>query len=217
MSLVKALQSEHSDAAKEAAKKELLQLVRLKTWKYLRRAEDATPSVHTRETPCSMFVKPKYNAEGIFTLIKARLVDGGHRTDPERYDPHEKTSPTVSLEVVMCLLAIAMERGWRIEGFDVPGAYLNANLKPGHFHKMRIGKKIASLLQQVDPSCREFVQQDGTLLVEIQKSLYGLPEAAQLWYEYLSGALVHAVSLRSMPIYEINFRWFYVYYCYLCG
>jgi len=189
MSLVKALQSEHSDAAKESAKKELLQLVRLKTWKYLRRAEDATPSVHTRETPCSMFVKPKYNAEGIFTLMKARLVDGGHRTDPERYDPHEKTSPTVSLEVVMCLLAIAMERGWRIEGFDVPGAYLNANLKPGHFHKMRIGKKIASLLQQVDPSCREFVQQDGTLLVEIQKSLYGLPEAAQLWYEYLSGAL----------------------------
>ena len=113
--------------------------------------------------------------------MKARLVDGGHRTDPERYDPHEKTSPTVSLEVVMCLLAVAMERGWRIEGFDVPGAYLNANLKPGHFHKMRIGKKIASLLQQVDPSCREFVQRDGTLLVEIQKSLYGLPEAAQLW------------------------------------
>ena len=73
MSLAKALQSEHSDAAKEAAKKELLQLVRLKTWKYLRRPEDATPSVHTRKTPSSMFVKSKNKAEGIFTLMSVTI------------------------------------------------------------------------------------------------------------------------------------------------
>ena len=123
---------------------------------------------------------------------------GVHRTDPERYDPHEKTSPTVSLKVVMSLIARAVEKGWEIEDFDVPGAYLNANLKPGHFHKMRIGKKVASLLQEVDPTSRQFVQEDGTILVEIQKSLYGLPEAAQLWYEYLSGALKNG-GYRQCP------------------
>ena len=37
-----------------------------------------------------------------------------------------------------------------------------------------------------DSTCRRTV---CTILVEIQKSLYGLPEAAHLWYEYLSGAL----------------------------
>jgi hypothetical protein len=189
MSLVKALQSEHSTAAKEAAKKELKQLVNLKTWKYLRRPQDATPSVHTRETPCSMFLKPKYDARGVFTLWKARLVDGGHMTDPERYNPHEKTSPTIGLEVVMAMLALAATKKYNVEVFDVPGAYLNANLKDGHFHKMRISKKIAALLVEVDPNARQYVQEDGSILVEIQKSLYGLPEAAQLWYEYLSGAL----------------------------
>jgi len=54
---------------------------------------------------------------------------------------------------------------------------------------MRISKRIAQLLVEVDQQARDFVQPDGTILVEIQKSLYGLPEAAKLWYEYLSGAL----------------------------
>jgi hypothetical protein len=201
MTLVRALQSEHSVAAKEAAKKELKQLVNLKTWKYLRRAEDASPSVHTRETPCSMFLKPKYDARGLFTLWKARLVDGGHMTDPERYDPHEKTSPTTSLEVVMLLLAIAATKKHQVESFDVPGAYLNANLERGRFHKMRISKRIAQLLVEVDPQASQFVQPDGTILVEIQKSLYGLPEAAKLWYEYLSGALRDG-GYRQCPAYD---------------
>jgi histone deacetylase 1/2 len=176
-------------AAKDAAKRELRQLINLKTWKYLKRVEDASPSVHTRETPCSMFLKPKFDARGLFTLWKARLVDGGHMTDPERYDPHEKTSPTTSLEVVMLLLAIAVTKKLQVEGFDVPSAYLNANLEQGRFHKMRISKRIARILVEVDPQAAEFVQPDGTILVEIRKSLYGLPEAAKLWYEYLSGAL----------------------------
>ena len=57
MSLKKAIQSETRDAAIEAAKKELKQLVDLKTWVYLKDRKDASPSVHTRVTPCSMFLK----------------------------------------------------------------------------------------------------------------------------------------------------------------
>jgi hypothetical protein len=189
MSLVRALQSEHADAAKDAAKKELKQLVDTKTWVYLRDESDASKSVHTKETPCSMFLKPKYDAKGTFTLWKARLVDGGHMTDPLRYEPMEKTAPTTTLEIVMALLSIARTKKYLIEGFDVPGAYLNASLKPGRFHKMRISKRIANLLIQVDPQAKQYLMKDGTLLVEIRKSLYGLPEAAQLWYEYLNGAL----------------------------
>jgi hypothetical protein len=189
MTLMRALASEHADAAREAAKKELKQLIDLKTWIYLKKPTEASASVHTKETPCSMFLKPKFDARGEFTLWKARLVDGGHMTDPLRYEPMEKTAPTTTLEIVLTLLAIAAAKKYEVESFDVPGAYLNANLKPGRFHKMRISKRIVKLLVEVDPSARPFVQEDGTVLVEIRKSLYGLPEAAQLWYEYLKGAL----------------------------
>jgi hypothetical protein len=75
------------------------------------------------------------------------------------------------------------------ESFDVPGAYLNAELKPGRYHKMRINKAIARLLMEADPTSKEFLCDDGSILVEIRRSLYGLPEAAQLWYNYMSGAL----------------------------
>lgn len=190
MSLTKSLQSEHSDAAIEAAKKELKQLVDLRTWVYLRSRADASPSVHTRETPCSMFLKQKYNSRGEFLLWKARLVDGGHRTDPNKYDPFEKTSPTVSLEIVMILLCMAVQERLALESFDVPGAYLNSSLQPGRFHMMRISKGIAKILTQVDPQARPFLQEDGSILVEIRRSLYGLPEAAKLWNDYLTRALL---------------------------
>ena len=189
MSLRKAIQSEAGEAAIEAAKKELKQLVDLKTWVYLKSRNDASPSVHTRVTPCSMFLKEKFNSRGEFLLWKARLVDGGHRTDPTKYDPFEKSSPTSSLEAVYILLSIAVTENMEIESFDVPGAYLNASLQPGRFHMMSIDKNIARLLLMVDPSARQFRQEDGSLLVEIRRSLYGLPEASKLWYDYFTKAL----------------------------
>lgn len=148
MTLTKALVSEHHSEAEQAAEKELKQLVNLKTWVYLRSADEATPSKHQRETPCSMFLKPKYDARGLFTLWNARLVDGGHMTDPQSYDPVEKTSPTVCLEAVMALLSIAVTRKLEVESFDVPGAYLNATLKPDRRHKMRIGRRLQNCLRE---------------------------------------------------------------------
>ena len=189
MSLKKAIASAAGEAAIEAAKRELKQLVDLKTWVYVKSRADASPSVHTRVTPCSMFLKEKFNSRGEFLLWKARLVDGGHRTDPTKYDPFEKSSPTTSLEIVYILLSMAVTENMEIESFDVPGAYLNAALQPGRFHLMSIDKGIAKLLMQVDPRSREFVQPDGSILVEIRRSLYGLPEASKLWYDYFTKAL----------------------------
>jgi hypothetical protein len=137
-----------------------------------------------------MFLKEKFNSKGEFLLWKARLVDGGHRTDPTKYDPFEKSSSTSSLEAVYILLSIAVTENMETESFDVPGAYLNASLQPGRFHMMSIDKNIARLLMMVDPTARDFRQEDGTLLVEIRRSLYGLPEVSKLWYDYFTKALI---------------------------
>ena len=154
MSLRKAIQSEAGDAAIEAAMKELKQLVDLKTWVYLKDRSKASPSVHTKITPCSMFLKQKFNSRGEFLLWKARLVDGGHRTDPTKYDPFEKSSPTSSLEAVYILLSMKVAENMEAEGFDVPAAFLNSSLQPGRFHMMSIDKNIAKLLIRVDPRAR---------------------------------------------------------------
>jgi hypothetical protein len=57
---------------------------------------------------------------------------------------------------------------------------------------MRFPKDIVNLLIKVDPEARRYVQPDGTILVQVQRALYGFPESARLWYEYLSGALKNA-------------------------
>ena len=36
-----------------------------------------------------------------------------------------------------------------------------------------------------DPSVKNFLQKDGSLLVQLEKALHGLPEAGKLWHELL--------------------------------
>jgi hypothetical protein len=189
MSLGKAIKSDYKEEAKVSSKKELKQLVDIKSWKYLRSRADANQSVHVKEAPCSMFCKPKHDSKGSFLLWKSRLVGGGHRTDPNVYDNFEKHSPTVPIEVAMLQLGIASKERANIEVFDIPCAYLNASLKPDRQQLMRFPKQIADLLVEVDSEAKKFQQPDGTILVQVLRALYGFPESARLWYEYLSSAL----------------------------
>ena len=189
MSMAQAMKSSYSEQADEAAIIELKQLVSLKSWRYLKSVKDASPSIHKNVTPCSMFLKPKQDSEGTFLLWRARLVGGGHRTDPDVYDNFEKHSPTVPIEVAMLQLGIAAKQNGSIEVFDIPCAYLNASLDKDKQQMMRFPKEIAKLLVRADPEAKKFLQEDGTILVQVLRALYGFPESARLWYEYLSAAL----------------------------
>ena len=184
-----ALRSEYAKEAEEAATKELSQLIKIKAWKYLKTINDATPSVHKIVTPCSMFLKPKHDATGTFMQWKARLVGGGHRTDPAAYDINEKNSPTIPFEVAMMQLGMASYEKANIEVFDIPCAYLNAHLDPTKRQLMKFSKSITRLILKVDNDAKRYLQPDGTLLVEVLRALYGFPESAKLWNEYMSATL----------------------------
>lgn len=105
--LSKSLKSDHAAEARLAALAELQQLVKIMCWRYLRDRNEANVFVHTNITPCSMFLKPKYNLMGEFLLWKARLVGGGRRTDPNTYDDFEKHSSTIPIDVAILQLGIA--------------------------------------------------------------------------------------------------------------
>ena len=125
-----------------------------------------------------MLFKPKYDAKGAFLLWKARWVSGGRR-------------------------GIASYHDAEVEVFDIPVAYLYAYLKPIKRQVMRIPVYIAKMILQVDPTARQFVQSDGTLLVEVLRALYGFPESAKLWNEHLTSTLVkgiYSVSSGTMLV-----------------
>lgn len=177
----------YGKAAEEAIITELLQLLAKKVWKPIMHATHAKKSKHNRILPCSMFLKEKFLANGLFEKLKARLVAGGHMTDPAKYSKEEKTSETVKHETLMAVLAIAASQDRGLESFDFPGAYLYGKLK--HAQVMRIPKNIAKILIQVDKSYTDFLQKDGSILVNVTGALYGLPEAGKLWFEKLRKTL----------------------------
>ena len=71
---------------------------------------------------------------------------------------------------------------------DIDGAYLNARMPKSNPKKlviMRISEEVAAIMVGVDSTFTPFIHQDGTLVIELDRALYGCIESA-----LLSGALL---------------------------
>ena len=145
-----------------------------------------------------MVVKDKRDSKGELLLWKSRLATGGHLTNPDTYQPFDKTSPTASMDAVYTALTIMQCNRINLEVCDVPSAYLNTPLPKGKKHLMRIKPSIAKYFVIADPSAKKFLQKDGSLLVQLEKALYGLPEAGKLWHELLRDNLT-ACGYKHRP------------------
>jgi hypothetical protein len=121
------------------------------------------------------------------------------------YDPYEKSSPTIPLKAAKMQLGIATYHDAEVKVFDIPVAYLNAYLKPDKRQVMRILVYVAKMILQVDPTARQFVQSDGTLLIKVLRALNGFPESAKLWNEYLISTVVKG-GYTQCPVEPCLFR-----------
>ena len=135
----------------------------------------------------SLFLKMKYDSSGKFDKLKARLVAGGHMQDRSLYDATETSSPTVNLSSVYMIAAIAGIEGRSIATMYVGGAYLNADMKR-EVH-MVLQPEVADILCRIRPKYEEYLNDDGSIIVKLEKALYGLIESSELWYRKLTGDL----------------------------
>ena len=93
-----------------------------------------------------------------------------------------------------------------IEVCDVPSANLNTPLPKGKKHLMRIKPLLAKYFIRADNSTKEFLQADGSLLVQLEKALYGLSEAGKLWHELLRDNLRSAGMLLDYVIGNAHYN-----------
>jgi hypothetical protein len=133
------------------------------------------------------FLKEKKDLEGNLAKLKARLVAGGHMVEAEYLG--DISSPTAKTDSVLLLFALAARKSWKLSCKDIAGAYLNTKLKPGDEHYMRLGPEETAAVIAERPEWKPFVRKDGTMIVELIGGLYGLPQAARLWYEMLKASL----------------------------
>jgi hypothetical protein len=135
----------------------------------------------------SMFLKEKFLSTGEFEKLKARLVAGGHMQDRSIYTQEDTEAPTASLQSVYMVTAIAAHEGRVVVTADITGAYLNADMKK-EIH-MRLEPKLAELLAAIEPTYQQYISHDGSLVLSLEKALYGCVESAKLWYDNISELL----------------------------
>ena len=135
-----------------------------------------------------MFLKMKYNSEGEFDKLKARLVAGGHQQDRNIYN--DGSNPTVSTCALFICAAIAATEERSVAVIDFPGAFVKSHIPENHTPiYMKLNKFLTMIMCKIDSNHSKYVLRDGTSIVKLSKALYGCIESGKMWYDNLTNKL----------------------------
>ena len=187
MSIKKAI-VKHGDVAKDAVRKELGQMINKEVFEFIH------PTCLSKERRrsvirSSLFLKEKLNPEGVFTKLKARLVAGGDQQDKSLYE--DISSPTVSLESIMMVIAIAAAEKRNFATCDITGAYLEARMPDDEEVLMSLDPTTTSVVVELCSDAERCVDANGVLVVRLKRALYGCVQSSKLWYDKLCEVLKH--------------------------
>ena len=172
--------------AEKAILKELSQMIEKKVWRSVL-VSSLSGTDRSRIIRSQMFLKEKFLPTGEFEKLKARLVAGGDQQDKNLYE--DLSSPTVSTSVVLTVLTIAAHERRNISVVDITGAYLNAEIGREVTVNMRLDRVISGLITRLRPEYSTYLDQRGSIVVRLQRALYGCVESAALWHDHLSATL----------------------------
>lgn len=184
ISVSKALRSFGKKALKSMVQ-ELLQMIDKKVWTPVNINKLTTKQLKSI-IRSSMFLKEKRKPDGSFDKLKARLVAGGNMQDKSMYE--DISSPTVATSSIFMIAAIAAREGRTVATCDIGGAYLNASMGTNEV-LMAIEPRLSEVLTHIAPEYRDSQRADGSVVVKLEKALYGCVESAKLWYEHLRRSL----------------------------
>ena len=102
-------------------------------------------------------------------------------------------SPTVFLEGLITSLAVAGFEGRHVYSFDVPGAFLQAELPEDKLLLLRLNGEFVDVMCKVNPEHQKniIIDKNGKkiLYMKVVRALYGCIEAALAWYNLFSETL----------------------------
>ena len=173
----------------ESIKEELRSLIRMKTFRAIH--PDEAASLGAKQVGARMITDRKLSALNKFVRWKSRLVAQGYS-----YEYHGNPySPTIALDTTLLMSAIIMQNGYKPTVIDVKNAYLHSDIDDTV--TVRLSPEVATVLCDLDPSYGDYRRPDGTILLLLQKALYGLSQSGKLFYQTISGFLIEAGFTRS--------------------
>ena len=117
------------------------------------------------------------------------MVAGGNMQDTTTID--SKYSPTVGLDKLLIVLAVAAHERRYISSMDIQGAYLECRME-GNPVYMWLNKTLTQSVTAKKPEFSKFVTENGKILVKLERALYGCVQSAKLWYNKLSEKLIES-------------------------
>ena len=101
-------------------------------------------------------------------------------------------SPTVSLEGIITTLLIGAYEGRKHISFDIPGAFLQAEMPDNELVLLRFKGKIAEMLGEINENYIQHIQYEKgkkVLYVKVIRAIYGCIVSALQWYKLFSNTL----------------------------
>ena len=132
----------------------------------------------------AMIFDDKYDVNGNFERLKARLVARGNEMDESLYE--DRSSPTISTIHVMIILALAAKERRHIRVVDIGNAFLEAEMKSGEDVYVELDEVSSRLLGMIDNSIRPMIGENGKIVARLDKALYGCIQSAKLWFDKLT-------------------------------
>jgi hypothetical protein len=175
------------DEARKACKAELKQLFEDKGVLKAVQWRDLTAEQRESVIRSHMFLKEKHE-DGRFVKLKGRMVADGHMQDKTVYSDY--SSPTAKTRSVMTCLKLAAIKDWDLLKLDIAGAFLCAPIDDKQEVFMSLGAELAEKAVECMPYLGEYLDQQGRLVVKVDKAMYGLIQSANLWYKELTRHLM---------------------------
>ncbi|GMF31110.1 unnamed protein product [Phytophthora fragariaefolia] len=149
--------------------------VRNHTWDLLRRPHSA------KVIGCKWEFAHKFDKKGNIVRYKGRLVALGCLRGVDYYYTY---SPVASSNTVRVFLAVCCSMRLKIRQFDIETAFLNGTLD-----------------EDVYMAVPQGVRADGGLVCKLRRSLYGLKQAAAVWFKTIRAAFIDMgfVQCRADP------------------
>jgi hypothetical protein len=135
-----------------------------------------------------MFITEKKDADGRHIKLKARLVAMGNQQHKGELIG-DVSSPTISTANMYTVVAIASAERRSVLTADVTAAFVKAKVPAGVEILVKLDKINAQILCQIQEKYKKYLDEDGTMIVKLDKALYGCVQSCRLWYELLRSTL----------------------------
>jgi transposase InsO family protein len=174
-SVNEAINSEEGEKWEKAMEEEIGTLKKMGTWTLKDLPKDR------KEIGCKWVFVRKRNEKGEIVQWKARLVAQGFSQKPGTdYNNDGTFAPVMRFETLRTLLAYATVNQLKLRQFDVKGAYLNGYLNETIYMKQPPG-----------------FEDDSGRVCLLERSLYGLKQAGNVWNHELNRAL-QAIGFKQL-------------------